>query len=169
MVLQLNILESTSTKYALCQIWLKLAKWFWKNIWKFHQCIFTILKSFPLRKVGPFLLTELNPLHPRIICTKFGWNWPTGSGEDNFLKFVKVFLQFCNYLPYEKGGALYFPSPKDTLCQVWLKLAKWFWRRWKSEKWQQQRQCKTDKLWSEKLTWASRVGELKKRQVRVAK
>jgi hypothetical protein len=21
------------------------------------------------------------------------------------------------------------PSPKDDLCQVWLKLAKWFWRR----------------------------------------
>ena len=21
------------------------------------------------------------------------------------------------------------PSPKDALCQVWLKLAKWFWRR----------------------------------------
>ena len=27
------------------------------------------------------------------------------------------------------------PSPRDTLCQVWLKLAQWFWRRrWKCEK-----------------------------------
>ena len=27
------------------------------------------------------------------------------------------------------------PSPKDALCQVWLKLAHWFWRRrWKCEK-----------------------------------
>ena len=26
-------------------------------------------------------------------------------------------------------------SPRDTLCQVWLKLAQWFWRRrWKCEK-----------------------------------
>ena len=24
---------------------------------------------------------------------------------------------------------LEFPSPKDDLCQVWLKLAQWFWRR----------------------------------------
>ena len=24
---------------------------------------------------------------------------------------------------------LEFPSPKDALCQVWLKLAQWFWRR----------------------------------------
>jgi hypothetical protein len=22
-----------------------------------------------------------------------------------------------------------FPLPKDALCQVWLKLAQWFWRR----------------------------------------
>ena len=39
-----------------------------------------------------------------------------------------------NYLPLEKGGALHlkkieFPSPKDALCQIWLKLDQWFWRR----------------------------------------
>ena len=29
---------------------------------------------------------------------------------------------------------LEFPSPKDAFCQVWLKLAQWFWRRrWKCE------------------------------------
>ena len=26
------------------------------------------------------------------------------------------------------------PSPKDALCQVWLKLAQWFWRRCNCEK-----------------------------------
>ena len=41
---------------------------------------------------------------------------------------------FCNYLPLDKGGALQLnklesPSPKDALCEVWLKLAQWFWRR----------------------------------------
>ena len=57
-----------------------------------------------------------------------------------FLNFVNVFLLFHNYLPLEKGGALHLnklesPSPKDTLCQVWLKLAQWFWRRrWPYEK-----------------------------------
>ena len=34
----------------------------------------------------------------------------------------------------EKGGALHLkelesPPPKDALCQVWVKLAQWFWRR----------------------------------------
>ena len=43
-------------------------------------------------------------------------------------------MLFRNYLPLEKGGALHLnkfesPSSKDALCQVWLKLAQWFWRR----------------------------------------
>ena len=57
------------------------------------------------------------------------WYW-----RRRFLKLVKVFSQYRNYLPLEKGGALHlnkleFPSPKDALCHVWLKLAQWFWRR----------------------------------------
>ena len=62
------------------------------------------------------------------------------------------------------------PSPKDALCQVWLKLAKWFWRRRffnfvnvcslfrNYRRWQRRT---TDKFWSEKITWAFGSGELK--------
>ena len=25
---------------------------------------------------------HLNPLHPRMHCTKIGWNWPSGSGKE---------------------------------------------------------------------------------------
>ena len=67
---------------------------------------------------------------------EFGWNWPSGSGEEEFFYFVNAFIfsLFRNYLPLEKGGALYLnnlesPSPKDALCLVWLKLAQRFWRR----------------------------------------
>ena len=87
-----------------------------------------------------FIWTNLNPLHPRMLCAKFGWNWLSGSGEEDIFNLVNGFSQFHNYLPLEKGGALYLnklesPSPKDALCQVWLKLAHWFWRRsWKCEK-----------------------------------
>ena len=28
------------------------------------------------------LWTKLNPIHPRMLCAKFGWNWPSGSGEE---------------------------------------------------------------------------------------
>ena len=83
MALHLNKLISPSHKDALCQVWLKLAQWFWRR---------------------------------------------------RFLNFVNVFSLFRNYLPLGKGGALHLnklesPSHKDALCQVWLKLAQWFWRR----------------------------------------
>ena len=57
-----------------------------------------------------------------------------------FLNFIKVFWLFHNFLPLKKGRALHLhkiesSSPKDVLCQVWLKLAQRFWRRrWKCEK-----------------------------------
>ena len=48
-------------------------------------------------------------------------------------------MYFRNFLRFEKGMAFHLnklesPSPKDTLCHVWLKLAQWFWRRWKCQK-----------------------------------
>jgi hypothetical protein len=56
-----------------------------------------------------------------------GWFW-----KRRFL--FSVFLLFRYYLPLEKDYPLFLnkvesPSPKDDLCQVWLKLAHWFWRR----------------------------------------
>jgi hypothetical protein len=49
-------------------------------------------------------------------------------------KNFSVFSLFCYYLPLERGNPLHLhklksPPPKDDLCQVWLKLAQWFWRR----------------------------------------
>ena len=57
-----------------------------------------------------------------------------------FLNCVNVFLLFHYYLPLENDTAphlnkLWSPSPKDALCQVWLKFVQCFLRRtWKSEK-----------------------------------
>ena len=89
MALHLNKLEIMSPKDALCQVWLKLAKRFWRR---------------------------------------------------RFLNFIKPILIFCNQLPLVKGVGLHLykiesSSPKDALCQVWLKLAQQFSiRRWKCEK-----------------------------------
>ena len=61
--------------------------------------------------------------------------------EKKIFKFCQcTFSIFCKYLPLEKRhcsslNKLESPSTKDSLCQVWLKLAQWFWRRrWKCEK-----------------------------------
>ena len=95
--------------------------------------------------------------------------------EKKISKFRKcVFSLFHNYLPLQRGRSLHLnklesPSPKNALCQVWMKLAQWFWRRrWKCESLQTggqkgrqtDRQTKDEK-WLEKPTWAFSSGELK--------
>jgi hypothetical protein len=97
-----------------------------------HFYIFVIIS--PLKKIWSFVWTNLNSLHPRVICVKCKWIWPAGSGEEFFFKLFSVFLLFRYYLPLEKGYPLRFykfefPLPKDDVCQVYLKLAQWFWRR----------------------------------------
>ena len=102
---------------------------------KFCQCIFVFLVIIsPWKNILPFIWINLNSLYPGMLCAKFSWNLPRGSGEEDFYIFVNIFSIMHNYLPFEKGGALQLkklesPSPKDALCQVWLKLAQWFWRR----------------------------------------
>jgi hypothetical protein len=51
------------------------------------------------------------------------------------------------------------PSPKDDLCQVWLKLAKWFWRR--------SRKCKS--LQTDDRQRAFSSGELIKIHIRLGR
>ena len=92
----------------------------------FFFAISYICNYLPLEKSGALHLNKLESLFPRMLCAKFGWNWPSGSREEDFLissMFFYAILYICNYLPLEKSGALYlnkleFPLPKDALCQV---------------------------------------------------
>jgi hypothetical protein len=45
----------------------------------------------PWRRAISFILIIYNPLLPRMICAKFGSNWPFGSGEE--VENVKVYRQ----------------------------------------------------------------------------
>ena len=53
--------------------------------------------------------------------------------EKVLLYFANVFSLFLNYIPWKRWALdlnkLEFPLPKDDLCQIWLKLAQWFYRR----------------------------------------
>ena len=107
--------------------------------------VFSLFPSYlPLEKDRALIWTNLNPLHPRMHFAKFGCNWPSGSGDEDFFNFVNAFSLFRNYLSLEKDRALHLnklespsfknalwesPSINDALCQIWLKLAQWFWRR----------------------------------------
>ena len=58
--------------------------------------------------------------------------WENTTEED--LNFVDVFSPFRNYLPLENGvspplNKLEFTSPNDALPKLWMKFARWLWRR----------------------------------------
>ena len=65
----------------------------------------------------------------------FGTNHPWVKGILDFSNEGPLLFQRGAIIsPWKKGGALYLnklqtPSPKGDLCQDWLKLAQWFWRR----------------------------------------
>ena len=92
MVLDLKKLESPSSKDACAKI-----GWYWlsgsrEEDFLILSMYFRYLVIFsPWKRVGPFIWTNLNPLHPRMLCAKFGWNWPSGSGEED--ENVKSFRQ----------------------------------------------------------------------------
>ena len=78
----LNKIESHSPEDALCQVWLKLAQWFWRRFFNFFNVFLLFLNDLPWKRAGPFIWRNLNLLHPRMLCAKFGWNWPSGSWEE---------------------------------------------------------------------------------------
>ena len=69
-------------------LWAKFC-WNWPSgsgeedflILSMYFCYFVIIS--PWKRAGPLIWTNLNPLHPRMLCAKFGWNWPSGSGEED--------------------------------------------------------------------------------------
>ena len=74
----------------------------------------------------------LSPFYQRMLYAKIGLNWPISSGKKNLIYFVNIFSVFRDYLPLKKDMALPLnklesSSPKDALCQVWLKLASLLW------------------------------------------
>ena len=70
--------------------WLKLAQWFWrKRFLSIFNVIFATISTW--KKAWPLNWTNLNSFYTRMLCGKFGWNWPTGYGDD-FFKFQSCVL-----------------------------------------------------------------------------
>ena len=46
-----------------------------------YFCYFIIIS--PWKRAEPFIWINLNPLNIRMLCGKFDWNWPCGSGEED--------------------------------------------------------------------------------------
>ena len=74
------------------------------KIFKSRRCIFSLYFAITshLMRTWPFIGTNLNPLHSRTLCAKFGWYWPTAWFWRRiffFLKAVNVFSLCRYYLP----------------------------------------------------------------------
>ena len=102
-----------------------------RMIFKFVN-VFSLFRNYlPFEKDGTLHLNQLD--FKNDFCDVWlklsQWFW-----RRRFFNFVNVFSLIRNYLPLEKGGALHLnklesPLPKNALCEVWLKLDHWFWRR----------------------------------------
>ena len=74
-----------------------------------HDYIITLIKRRKknitklMRIYWFFIWRNLNPLHPRMLLAKFGWNWPGGSGEEDFLISSMYFRYFVIISPWKRA------------------------------------------------------------------
>ena len=106
--LDLNKFESPLPKNVLCQVWLKLAQWFCRRRFlntSMYVLYFEIIS--PSNRTGPIILTKWNPLYPRMIYAKFGWNLRSGSGKEDFLNTSIYFRYFVINSPWNRAEPIW--------------------------------------------------------------
>ena len=121
----------------MCQVWLKLAQWFLRSRFLKFINVFSLFPYYPLgiEKGRVLHSNKLESSSPKAaLCQVWLKLALWFLLIRRYFKFVNVFSLFLYYLHLEKGLALHLsklesPTPKDALCQVWLKLALWFLRR----------------------------------------
>ena len=99
-----------------------------------------------------------------MICAKFDWNWPSCSGEGDFLNLSVYFHNFVIISLWKKAGPFIWTNlnplhPVPNLVEIGpvvlekkVKSVRQWWQ-WIERQQQQQRGRQTmDKFWSEKLT-----------------
>ena len=126
--IHLNIFESSLPKNTpLCQANLKIGPAVIDEmIFKSYTCMYVL--GFVLSP----LWKEAKPIiWSRMFCAQFGWNRPSSSRLEDVQK-LSIFF-FAIFSPSKKGKVLHFKETESTLpnavlCQVKLKLARWFWK-----------------------------------------
>ena len=59
-----------------------------KKILKFVNVFSQFCNYLPLEQDRALHFNKLESLHPKMICAKCGWDWPSGSGEEDFLNML---------------------------------------------------------------------------------
>ena len=127
-----------------------------------HFHYFVIIS--PWNRVGPFIWTNLNPLHPWMLSAKFGWNWFSGSREEDFLILSMYFCYFKIISPWKRVGPSFEKIPFTQGCFVpsLFEIGPMVLEE-KMKMWKVYRQIgrrtdekSTDHRWLEKLPWANK-------------
>ena len=78
----------------------------WKQLNTFAQRYdYTI--TFINRIQWSLFVKKMNSLHQKMLCAKFGWNWPSDSGEEDFQISSMYFCYFV-IIPLGRGRGLPF-------------------------------------------------------------
>ena len=99
---------------------------------EYNASWFKSLLPHPLRtRAWSFIWTTLNTHHTRMLCAKL-YDIVLMVLEKKIFKCLKLFLPLS---PFGRGRYPLFEHTwipiisKSALCQIWLKLAQWFWRK----------------------------------------
>ena len=75
----------------------------------------------PWKRAWSFIWSNLNSLYPRMLCAKFAWNRPSGSGKEDFLILSMYFCYFVfTYISLWKGLGSSFEQFWISVTQGWL-------------------------------------------------
>ena len=100
----------------------------------------------PWKWAWPFICSNLNSLHPRMLCAKFGWNWSSGSWEED--ENVKSLRRRQR-------------PPRRTTDQIWSEKLTWAFGWSELIKDENVTEKRSDDRRSEQLTWALSSVDLK--------
>ena len=78
--------------------WATLLTWENKQVWAklwFTSTLVKIPFYLPFDNERGLAFEQFKPLYPRILCSKFGWNWRSGSTEKDVLMSA---LHFCSFV-----------------------------------------------------------------------
>ena len=129
----------------------------------------------PWKRAGSFICTNLNHLHPRMLCDMVDWNWLSGSGKEDFLIPSMYFHYYVIISTWKKARPFIWRTLNSLHPRMLCAKFDWNWpsasgeedenvkslRQRQQQRQQKQQLLTMDKFWSEKLTWAFGSGKLK--------
>ena len=77
-----------------------------ENFFYFVNVFSPFRNYLPFDRGGALYWNKIESPHPRMLCAKFGWNWLSGSGEEDFLissMYSHYFIITC-ISPWKRAG-----------------------------------------------------------------